>query len=470
MSLTKVSYSMVNGAPFNVLDFGADATGVASSAGAFQAAVNAARTAGGGQIYVPTGTYLVDSKIDLYQGSIKSITIFGDGQQATNIKTLSDIVVFEHSSYCNFKDFSITQNGTAKTGRAFSTPTTVQAFYCNYENLYVSGFKYGIWWRYSVWNSVRSSTFAGNGVGIKMSRNAFPDDQTNPSSLGFWNIDGGFFQNQNTFDTVTIIGGEIGIFGSANGCLFNNVTCQNQDATGSANTVAPVGVPGTGIWLQNKGGTTSLFGAQSNVINAYYAEFTQQPLVFHYCTVSLSSFYIQGSGSIGSPYESGVNCLGATVDAASCVPAGSDYFKYQVVLDGGSTVYGNVSAGSATVTPTLLTVADRYLQNSIANQAKNVFFSVTGVSTTEITTMTPRFSYTVYVTGVYDGSSVRGAVFNVLHYQSGLTKILTATGSDSDITCTVSGNILRIGTTDSLAYDLYVTAVSNQTLGNQGVF
>jgi hypothetical protein len=45
MSLTKVSYSMVNGAPANVLDFGADPTGVADSTAANVAAIcNAAWT------------------------------------------------------------------------------------------------------------------------------------------------------------------------------------------------------------------------------------------------------------------------------------------------------------------------------------------------------------------------------------------------------------------------------------------
>ena len=38
MSLTKVSYSMIEGAPVNVLDFGADPTGVVDSLPAFQAA------------------------------------------------------------------------------------------------------------------------------------------------------------------------------------------------------------------------------------------------------------------------------------------------------------------------------------------------------------------------------------------------------------------------------------------------
>jgi hypothetical protein len=58
MALTKATYSMIQGAAYNVLDFGADSTGVASSATAFNNAV-----ANGGTVYVPTGTYRLDSKV-----------------------------------------------------------------------------------------------------------------------------------------------------------------------------------------------------------------------------------------------------------------------------------------------------------------------------------------------------------------------------------------------------------------------
>lgn len=57
MSLTKVTYSMIYGAPVNVLDFGADPTGVSFSSAAFQAAINAAA---GRPVLIPQGTYKFD--------------------------------------------------------------------------------------------------------------------------------------------------------------------------------------------------------------------------------------------------------------------------------------------------------------------------------------------------------------------------------------------------------------------------
>lgn len=58
MALTKVTYSMIDGAIVNVLDFGADPTGVSDSASAIRAAV----TAGAGKdVYFPSGTYLLST-------------------------------------------------------------------------------------------------------------------------------------------------------------------------------------------------------------------------------------------------------------------------------------------------------------------------------------------------------------------------------------------------------------------------
>lgn len=62
MALTKVTYSMIQGAVYNVLDFGADLTGIASSVTAFNAAV-----ANGGTVYVPSGTYKLDGKVTIDQ-------------------------------------------------------------------------------------------------------------------------------------------------------------------------------------------------------------------------------------------------------------------------------------------------------------------------------------------------------------------------------------------------------------------
>jgi len=65
MSLTKVTYSMIESAPFNVIDYGADKTGTLDSTTAIQAAITAAtQTAGrGNTVFFPAGIYKVSSTI-----------------------------------------------------------------------------------------------------------------------------------------------------------------------------------------------------------------------------------------------------------------------------------------------------------------------------------------------------------------------------------------------------------------------
>lgn len=79
MSLTKVSYSMITGAPANVLDFGADPTGVADSTAAFNAIIAVQRP-----IYAPAGIYKVSSlNVVDYDG----FELSGDGAFSTIIVT-----------------------------------------------------------------------------------------------------------------------------------------------------------------------------------------------------------------------------------------------------------------------------------------------------------------------------------------------------------------------------------------------
>ena len=75
MSLTKVSYSMITGAPANVLDYGAIGNGVANDTTAFNLAI-----ATGKRVYVPAGTYLINATIN------NKTIIYGDGSTVSIIK------------------------------------------------------------------------------------------------------------------------------------------------------------------------------------------------------------------------------------------------------------------------------------------------------------------------------------------------------------------------------------------------
>jgi hypothetical protein len=76
MSLTKVSYSMIEGAPINVLDYGADPSGVADSTTAIQAAATALPS--GGTLEFPDGgTYVITAPIT-FAGKT-NVTLVGYG-------------------------------------------------------------------------------------------------------------------------------------------------------------------------------------------------------------------------------------------------------------------------------------------------------------------------------------------------------------------------------------------------------
>jgi len=72
MGLTKVTYSMIEGAAANVLDFGADPTGVVDSAAAIQAAVNASQA-----VFFPVGTYKLTAQITVSKST--AFAIYGEG-------------------------------------------------------------------------------------------------------------------------------------------------------------------------------------------------------------------------------------------------------------------------------------------------------------------------------------------------------------------------------------------------------
>lgn len=83
MALTKVTYSMIDGAPNSVIDYGADPTGTDDSAAAIQLALDAVRDNGNALVF-PTGTYKVNSAITLLRNTTRGFEEYViDGQGST---------------------------------------------------------------------------------------------------------------------------------------------------------------------------------------------------------------------------------------------------------------------------------------------------------------------------------------------------------------------------------------------------
>jgi hypothetical protein len=160
MSLTKVSYSLINGAPINVLDYGAIGDGTTNSTAAIQAAINAAAV-NNQLLYFPTGTYLVTDTLTIYSGT----TITGDQAWAFPASygpTLASQIKFEPTS---LKDlFVIGDNPNIGITPAFYTKISIsnmillgngntysnygldlnRVIYSNFENLTITDFKYPV--------------------------------------------------------------------------------------------------------------------------------------------------------------------------------------------------------------------------------------------------------------------------------------------------------------------------------------
>jgi hypothetical protein len=113
MSLTKATYSMIEGAPSNVVDLGADSTGAADSVTAFQAAGASAST-----ISIPDGTFSISANVPLtvaksFTGNGKKTLIQTTaGFGATPIFTMSPPASTDPKNW-RISDFGVTNAGAA---------------------------------------------------------------------------------------------------------------------------------------------------------------------------------------------------------------------------------------------------------------------------------------------------------------------------------------------------------------------
>ena len=129
MSLTKATFSMIEGAAANILDYGADPTGVADSTAAIQAALDS----GINNVYIPSGTYLfstlIVNKNTRLQGASTRTSILKHTGAAIAIECIySGSEPDGRGEYIDngwfiFEDFELMVNGTAgfSVGKTRST-------------------------------------------------------------------------------------------------------------------------------------------------------------------------------------------------------------------------------------------------------------------------------------------------------------------------------------------------------------
>lgn len=180
MSLTKATYSMIEGAPVNVLDYGADPTGVADSTAAIQAAINALTT---GQTLVFEGNFRLTDELTITNKTRVRLTgngrIFFDGAPSSAyifllVGTVADIEI-DHLTLVGDGDGTFTQGAIGcNSGQTISNT--------RFHDLKISDINVGIshnanlsgsWangWCYN--NSLKNilGTVSGSGYGIQAAR------------------------------------------------------------------------------------------------------------------------------------------------------------------------------------------------------------------------------------------------------------------------------------------------------------
>lgn len=112
MSLTKVSYSMIEGSPLNVLDFGATGDGVTDDTVAVQTALTQANSTNK-RLYFPQGTYIISSTLVVNNVS-QGLYLYGDTTSNYNTPFISTVKTGSVLSYTGSSTL-LQINGNAST-------------------------------------------------------------------------------------------------------------------------------------------------------------------------------------------------------------------------------------------------------------------------------------------------------------------------------------------------------------------
>ena len=140
MSLTKVSYSMINGAPVNILDFGAVLNNNAAGTRTANRTALIAALATGNQVVVPKGTLWIDGNIEFPSGAY----LTGEGALLTTIKGSGDLFKVT-VNYGDGVIENLTLENDATTGKIFTVNLPQDGGHPAFRNVFFGDAAYHIY-------------------------------------------------------------------------------------------------------------------------------------------------------------------------------------------------------------------------------------------------------------------------------------------------------------------------------------
>ena len=240
MALTKASFSVIDGAPLNVLDYGAVGDGTTDDTAAIQSAINAAAV-NNQLLYFPTNSYKVTSTLTIYTGT----TITGDqswSSAASYGLTLATEIKFEPTS-ANSDLFIIGDNPNIGSSPAFYNKISIcnliilgngdtnsryglnldRVIYSNFQNLTITNFQFPIRCLSTINNVFSNCLLTGTQSCVRYSGNATTD---NWNECSFFGSDIG----------VKTVGATVGI--RFNNCLFEQINLYGADIIKDTETMS----------------------------------------------------------------------------------------------------------------------------------------------------------------------------------------------------------------------------------------
>ena len=296
MALTKTHNRMIAGSVGNVIDFGADPTGVADSSAAFTAALAAYRT-----VIVPEGTFSCDSMIEVNQA--KTLRLIGNTtiQRPASASSTDPVIwikgnnasVLGDGTQSIIRSFKDAPRGVVRLGHKDDTESHSDVLYCTLSDLAIYGQQnYGkttgdpdvclymnnpqIGGRASYFHQVRNILFANSNIGVWLRNNANANTMT---QLQFLRLGGNDVGVDNA--AIYLNGGKENMishwfvhFSPNVKCLWlNNSPTTNTELNVLTNWVVEPGAGGTaqGMVVGNIGLGNFIQGTINGVSNDYGA-------------------------------------------------------------------------------------------------------------------------------------------------------------------------------------------------------